>query len=98
MIAGLLLALSGKRYEHIVSQVFGSVFVFELLWVIAWAFGWLETTIGEIIALSIGFAAGLFVAEFFNRRHLIGIRFAGLGTGFLMGIIIYVIFLALTGI
>ena len=97
MIAGLLLALSGKRYEHIVSQVFGAVFVFESLWAISWALGWLETTIGQIITLSIGFAGGLFVGEFLNRRHLLGIRFAGFGTGFLMGVIVYVIVLALSG-
>ena len=68
MITGVIVALSGKRYAYIVGPVFCSVFMFEFIWITAWANDWLENTAIELIILLLSFVSALLVGEVVKKH------------------------------
>lgn len=93
LLGGPIVALFGKRWFPWVTSGIAFVFSFCFILMILSVFGWMTTTVGLAICLTVTLLLALLAAWFVFKATWIGVGVCGVVGGYFLGTLIYTMFL-----
>jgi hypothetical protein len=97
IIFGLVIGLFGKKWFGTITGLFGALFGFVSIMVLASIFHWLDTTHGLVIWLVLAILMSWLVYYLLKKFDGISVTFLCLGCGFFLGSMIEGLIIAITG-